>query len=994
MKRFNLVHSLCLIGTMSFLAIGQAKAAETAELVTASSETPRSENSETEAIELEVKSPVVGEENQPNFNLTSFLAIGQARAAETAELVTASSEIPMSENSETEAIELEVKSPVAGEENQPNSNLTFDTSKPSESESFTLNKSTVKIQSMAGKMPAPEESVEMSNISLASAQPLVPTTEIAKVNEIEQPSTSAEGLLPRQPSFSFSSGVQISQSVVQVTGVRLNSTPAGLEVILETASGQVLQANTRAEGKTLIAEIANAQLALPGGGEFNAQNPFEGINSVTVTAVDAVSIRISITGQENLPTAGVVKSDSGLVLSVSTKEIEITVTARQQTPYREPNASAATRTDTPIRDIPQSIQVVPQEVIEDQQVTRLDEALRNVSGVTVGGNLTGRGTTFGLRGFGDAPVLRDGFRRYGNYQSFPEVANLDRVEVLKGPASILYGEIQPGGLINLVSKQPLSEPFYEAELQLGNQSFIRPRFDISGPLTSDRSLLYRLNGLYQTSDSYRGFDQDNQRLFIAPTLTWKIGDRADLTVSLEYTDDKRAADNGLPVIGRRVVDVPRDRVAGEPEDRVDTQYLNVGYNFEYRFSNNWKLRNAFRYSSYEYDFNVIALPSGFDDATSTLTRFFASQDGQDKNYALQTNIVGEFATGSVQHTLIFGADISYNNERIFTVADFETPTSLNIFNPVYGQLPRPDEDTLPSLGGNRVETSRYGFYVQDQISIFESLKLLAGLRYDTAEQKNRVLSGDSSSEESETTQNYDDFTPRVGIVYQPIPEVSLYASYSRSFNPGSATTAGGGLIEPETGSGYEVGVKAELLDRRLAATVAYFDIKKQNVAVTDPNNLLFSIASGEQRSRGLEFDISGQIVPGWNIIAAYAYTDAEITADTDRDLVGNRLFNVPKHSGSLWTTYEIQSGDLQGLGFGVGFSYVGERQGDLSNSFQADSYFLPNAAVFYQRDNWRAAINIKNLFNVNYIEAVNGARDSGNQPGEPLTVIGSFSIQF
>ncbi|MEG3896414.1 TonB-dependent receptor [Microcoleus sp. SVA1_B6] len=226
------------------------------------------------------------------------------------------------------------------------------------------------------------------------------------------------------------------------------------------------------------------------------------------------------------------------------------------------------------------------------------------------------------------------------------------------------------------------------------------------------------------------------------------------------------------------------------------------------------------------------------------------------------------------------------------------------------------------------------------------------------------------------------------------PELSLYASYSRSFNPDSATTAGGGLIEPETGSGYEVGVKAELLDRRLAATVAYFDIKKQNVAVTDPNNLLFSIASGEQRSRGLEFDISGQIVPGWNIIAAYAYTDAEITADTDRDLVGNRLFNVPKHSGSLWTTYEIQSGDLQGLGFGVGFSYVGERQGDLSNSFQADSYFLPNAAVFYQRDNWRAAINIKNLFNVNYMESITGSRASGNQPGEPLTVIASFTVQL
>ncbi|MEG5140653.1 MULTISPECIES: TonB-dependent siderophore receptor [unclassified Microcoleus] len=872
----------------------------------------------------------------------------------------------IAEQPSSESEELEVKHNTEHNDQKSNSDLTF-APKP------------------ASDRPNPIPNIE------PTAQPKEPTAAIPKLDSIARPNTSVESLLnPSRPSLTnFSDVVQISQSVVQVTGVRLNPTQAGLEVILVSAEGQVLQAKTRTEGKTLIAEISNAQLVLPDGQEFRAQNPFEGINLVTVTQVDASSIRISITGQENLPTAGVLRSASGLVLSVSTEKINIIVTGNQQTPYLQPNASSATRTDTPIRDIPQSIQVVPQEVIQDQQVTRLDEALRNVSGVTYGGTVTGRGSEFGLRGFNDAPILRDGFRRYGSFGSFPEVANLDRVEVLKGPASILYGEIQPGGLINLVSKQPLSEPFYEAELQLGNQTFVRPRFDISGPLTSDRSLLYRVNGLYQTSDSYRGFNQDNQRLSIAPTLTWKISDRANLTVSLEYIDDQRAADNGLVVLGRRVVDVPRDRVASDPDDAIETQDLNVGYNFEYRFSDNWKLRNAFRYASYNFDFNVIGLQElGFDEKTATTDLFWASQDSQNKNYTLQTNIVGDFATGSIQHTLIFGADISYSDQRLSTVGDFETPIPVNIFNPVYRSVPKPDEDTLASFGSNKIETSRYGFYVQDQISIFDNLKLLAGLRYDTAEQRN------DSGEGSETTQNYNDFTPRVGIVYQPIPEISLYASYSRSFNPGSATTAGGGLIEPETGSGYEVGVKAELLDRRLAATLAYFDIKKQNVAVTDPNNSLFSIASGEQQSRGVELDISGQILPGWNIIAAYAYTDAEVTADTDRSLVGNRLFNVPKHSGSLWTTYEIQSGDLQGLGLGVGFSYVGERQGDLPNSFQVDSYFLPNAAVFYQRDNWRAAINIKNLFNVNYIESVTGSRASGNQPGEPLTVIGSFTIKF
>ncbi|MCC3434000.1 MAG: TonB-dependent siderophore receptor [Oscillatoriales cyanobacterium] len=878
-------------------------------------------------------------------------------------------ELPIQVKSLITSQKLETKQTVADDDRQPNPQLTQNISDND------------------------DRSTSISHSPPIEAQRQVPIAEIPQLREIEQPSTSAQGLLrPSVRSFrSLDDTVQISQSVVQVTGVRLNAIASGLEVILETPEGQVLQATTRIEGKSAIADIENAQLVLPSGGEFRESNPDEGIASVTVTQLEGSRIRVSVTGIKAAPEASVVKSDRGLVLGVtpSAKEdIKIIVTATQATPYRNPNASSATRTETPTRDIPQSIQIVPQEVIEDQQVVRLEEALSNVSGVTFGGEATGRNITFGLRGFNDAPILRDGFVRYGS-QSIPEVANLDRVEVLKGPASILYGEIQPGGLINLVSKEPLSEPFYEAELQLGNQSFIRPRIDISGPLTSDRSLLYRLNAAYQTSDSYRGFTQDNQRLSIAPTLAWRIGDRADLTVSLEYIDDKRAADNGLPVIGRRVVDVPRDRVSSDPDDAIETQDFNVGYKFEYRFSDNWKLRNAFRYASYNFDFNVIGLQElGFNEETGTTDLFWASQDSQNKNYTLQTNIVGNFATGSVQHTLIFGADIAYSDVRTFTVGDFETPAPVNIFNPVYRPIPKPDEDTLALFSETNVKTYRYGFYVQDQISIFDNLKLLAGIRYDTAEQRN------DSGEESETTKNYDDFTPRIGIVYQPIPELSFYASYSRSFNPGSATTAGGSPIEPETGSGYEVGVKAELLDRRLAATLAYFDITKQNVAVTDPNNSLFSIASGEQQSRGVELDISGQILPGWNIIAAYAYTDAEVTADTDRDVVGNRLFNVPKHSGSLWTTYQIQSGDLQGLGFGLGFSYVGERQGDLANSFEVDSYFLPNAAVFYQRDNWRAAINIKNLFNVNYIKSISGSRASGNQPGEPLTVIGSFSLRF
>lgn len=813
--------------------------------------------------------------------------------------------------------------------------------------------------------------------------------------------------------------------VTTVTAVRLESTDNGLKVILETASGEVPQILPTTSGKTYVANIINTQLRLPNKQEFRALNPAAGITSVTVTPSGANSIRVTITG--TLPTVKVVESNSGLVLIAQSptttqapetptdqseeeipatttsedaevaeetpegEELEIVVTGEQETGYSVPNASTATKTDAPLRDIPQSIQVVPQEVIRDQQVTRLDEALRNVSGVTFGGDRQSRGEEYTIRGFDNVPILRDGFRRYGFFETFPEVANLERIEVLKGPASILYGEIQPGGLINLVSKKPLAEPFYEAELQVGNRGFVRPRIDISELLTSDGRLRYRLNALYRRGDSFRRYDQEDKRFFIAPVISWKISDRTDLSVSLEYTNDKRPAELGLPVVGDRVVDVPRDRIVNEPDDKIQSEYLNVGYDLEHRFSDKWKLRNAFRYSSYDYDYGVLAYDLGdYDEENRILNRFFASQDGQDKNYALQTNLIGEFTTGSIAHTLLLGLDLNRNDER--TVSAVGDTTPLNIFNPVYRQFPKPDEDTIPSYGGDDVEVDRLGIYLQDQISIFDNLKLLAGLRYDTAEQKTVNIPG-AFTESGEVTRNYDALTPRVGIVYQPIEEVSLYASYSKSFNPNTQNTVSGDPLEPEKGEGYEVGIKAELLDN-LFATLAYFDITKQNVAVTDPNNSFFSIPTGEQQSRGVELDVTGEVLPGWKIIAAYAYIDAEVTADTNTDIVGNRLFNVPKHSASLWTTYEIQSGNWQGLGFGVGFNYVGEREGDLDNSFQVDSYFLTNAAIFYRRDNWRFALNFKNLFDINYIEAAENSRSSGNLPGEPLTVIGSISVEF
>lgn len=793
----------------------------------------------------------------------------------------------------------------------------------------------------------------------------------------------------------------------QVIRVALERTESKLEIILNTQGNKPLRVDAnafRVEGNTLIADLPDAVLALPEGGAFLAENPTADVASVKVTQYSAKGIRIDINGNNAPPKTQVMLKVAGVDYALNPQtdeaeeEEEILVTGKVQERYQVPNASSATRTDTPIRDTPAAIQVIPKAVIRDQQVVGIDEALSNVSSVGFKGGIDSRGYNFAVRGFDNVPVLRDGLRVYGGVQGIVETANLDRIEVLKGPAAMLYGDMQPGGVINLVSKLPLSTPFYEAELQVGSRG-VRPRIDFSGPLTKDGKVLYRLNVLYQNNDSWRDYTTSQQRWSIAPTLTWKINDRTDFTAFLEYLDEKRFADFGQIIVGNTLAAVPPNRVPNNPEDSIANKYLRVGYNFEHRFNDNWKIRNSFSYQDSRFNYNTFALPFRVNPNTNILGRAFADQDGISKVYSLQTNAIGKFKTGSVQHTLLAGVDLAQSENKLITKNTFPSRPlqPFNIFAPNYTAAP--DGSTLPLSNDNFLKGKRLGIYLQDQLSFFDNkLILLAGVRYDTIDRTNtnRTLTGTTEVRSQDSA-----VTPRFGLLYRITPDFSIYGNYSRSFNPsagefGLPISVGGKVLPPETGEGFEAGIKTELLNRKLALTLAYFDVRKQNVAVSDPENIGFSIATGEQRSRGVELDVIGELLPGWNIIGSYAYIpDAEITKDPVQANVGSRLSNIPKHSASLWTTYEIQRGDLKGLGFGLGFNFVGERFGGLPNSYRANSYFLTNAALFYRTGKWRFAINVKNLFDVDYVQSLSQAsRTRGNYPGEPLTITGSVSIEF
>ncbi len=372
----------------------------------------------------------------------------------------------------------------------------------------------------------------------------VARTDIPRLSDIQHPYTRVKDWLAQdsQPN-----------QVMPVTGIELKPTENGLEVILETPGGQLLPPTTSSDGNTLIKDIPQVVLALPEGNEFRANNPAEEITSVTVSQLDATTVRVSITGKAALPTAEVVPSESGLILSftrAAKDDIEILVTGEREEGYRVEESTTGTKIPLPQRDIPQSIQVIPRQVIEDRQVVRLTELADNVSGVQSERGYGGI-SALGLRVRGfltNFETLRNGFPDYG-YFSPRDVSNVERFEVLKGPAAVLYGGSPTqysggGGVVNTLTEQPLKEPYYEANITIGSYQFYRPTLDLSGPLTSDESLLYRLNVAYENADSFRDFVED-ESFFIAPVLTWNISPKTTLTAELNYQSYDFTFDQGF-----------------------------------------------------------------------------------------------------------------------------------------------------------------------------------------------------------------------------------------------------------------------------------------------------------------------------------------------------------------------------------------------------------------------------------------------------------------
>jgi iron complex outermembrane recepter protein len=816
----------------------------------------------------------------------------------------------------------------------------------------------------------------------------------------------ASAIKPQQPTQTESA----SPTVAEVTGVQLKSTNNGLEIILATPDGEKLQVSPKKEGNTFIADITAAQLRLSTNNTFRQEKPIAGVSEVTVTNFDANTIRVAVIGVDSIPKVELFDSDQGLIFGIasaasstaqqqptdsnkpqepiaeSNDPIELVVTGSQESGYKVPDASTATKTDTPLLEIPQAIQVIPRQIIEDQKVQRVADVLRNVSGVTVKTDYAGT-DGYTIRGFDTNANLRNGFRQ-DSFTGFTDTATIERIEVLKGPASVLYGQLEPGGIVNYITKQPLNQPYYSATFSAGSYDYYRPEIDISGPLTPDNNIFYRLIAAYENSGGFRDFAYKELYTF-APSLSVKLSDRTTVDLQYEYVNLNQSYDRGLPPIARSF-DLPISFNFGEPSDRYELFANRVNVALDHRFTENWRFRSGVSIQVVDtarFNFQPVDFENPFAEDGRTVARRYNQVGDYSREYSWQNDLIGKFNTGSIGHEVLLGFELG-RSVFGFPFRISRNVPALDILNPVYGAaIPTTFEEGFE----DQSNSYRVGLYFQDQVALLPNLKILLGGRFDFVNFKDEYQPDIINGAETEITERYyEKFSPRLGLVYQPLKNLSLYASYSSAFKPNEfATAVGGQPLEPESSTQYEVGVKSEFLDGKLTATLAAYEITKNNVSTTDINNTDFSISAGEVKSRGIELDIAGEILPGWNVIASYSHNDAYVSEDNTLP-VGDRLVNAPRNSASLWTTYQIQNGNLKGFGFGGGVFFVGDREATLPNNITIPSFVRTDATIFYKRDNYQIGLNFKNLFDTRYYDSAGFLL----APGAPLTVLASFSVKF
>ncbi|MFH5925579.1 TonB-dependent siderophore receptor [Roseomonas xinghualingensis] len=679
--------------------------------------------------------------------------------------------------------------------------------------------------------------------------------------------------------------------------------------------------------------------------------------------------------------------------------------------YVAPVTTTGSKTDTPLIEAPQSVSVVTRDQIDDQAALSVSQALRYTAGVLGEVRPSARYDSVFVRGFGGQGTgaafvnFLDGLRQgRGLYFGVPNTDPwlLERIEVLRGPASVLYGQTGVGGLVNLVSRRPSAAHVNEVRIEAGSHALLQTAFDLGGALTEDGKFLYRLTGIARKSNTQFDYTQE-ERIAIAPALTWRPDDNTSITFLASYQYDPEGGFyNFVPATGtvlpNRNGRIPRSFFAGDPAfDRFHRTQASLGYQLEHRLDNTWTLRQNFRYSHIDAEVNVLSVRSIAGNGIGSRGATFVSDHAN--AYALDNQAQATFTTGPLRHTALFGIDWQRTSARARQgLASGPAVPSIDLFNPVYYQSIRP---ILTSPAGlTNQELDQLGFYAQDQIAL-DRWRFNLGVRYDRANigTTTHQASGANASQESQ----FDDaVTWRAGALYLFDNGLAPYASYSTSFLPNTGTYAparGGGHFDPTTGEQYEIGLKYQPPGMNSFIQVAAYHITQQNVLTRDPNDITFSVPQSEIRSRGIEVDARASLNDNLDLIGAYSYIDAEVTKSNNPGVTGNRVPQVPQHMASGWANYSFREGPLRGLQIGGGVRYVGSTYGDEANSFKVDSVTLFDASIRYdvgarfeQARGLELAVNAQNIADMDYVASCSSL--TACYYGTGRLVLGSVRVRW
>jgi iron complex outermembrane recepter protein len=645
--------------------------------------------------------------------------------------------------------------------------------------------------------------------------------------------------------------------------------------------------------------------------------------------------------------------------------------------------ASATRTSQELIDIPMSIQVIGQDVVQQQNAFDLATLTRNISGVNLQGTYNGADSYqyFNARGFdlnNWQNFRRNGLMVWNMGTHFND--NIEAVEFLKGPAAILYGDVAPGGVMNFVTKKPLNYDYRRLELKVGQYGLVRPTLDVSGPINEKKTLLYRLNTTYQQSNSFRD-EVNSSALMFAPVLTWNVTPRLSWTGEYVFKQTSAANDPGLVSPDGSFAGLsrlPRSRYLGEARMRYDFRDQGLYSTLTYQLGNNWQVRNQ---ASYGYTSRTpYALDLGLPDAQGNVSRYEYNYNQWFDTRTVSVDVTGTVQTGPVKHTLLLGADYFSTYSRFTTGSGYNlVDTTFNIFNPVYNQAVIRFDNTPYS--NTRFTFQRAGLYAQDQLSMLgDQVQVLLGFRLNRTRQGNLY---DNEADRPATDQlvTASPVSPRVGIVYKPRPWLSAFASYTESYEVNSPSDYVGAVnvqdaagLRPTFGKQAEAGVKANLLGERLGLTLTAFNIEKTNVVGTYYEDRLnpaaadfryFVYDGGRHRSRGLELDANGKLTPALSVTASASLIDARIV-DDPAYAAGNQLRGAPRTGFSLWADYQVPVRALRGLTLGYGVFNRSSYYGNNENLFRTAGYTTMDAAVGYTYKQFSARLNVSNLTDRTY----------------------------